>query len=62
MLEKLNFEWELDQEEVVLTVRVRMPVTSFLAKAQIIAGLHQPVRRVKPDLRAINTTNEEDTP
>ena len=60
MREKINFEWELDQDEIVLTVKVRMPVTSFLAKAQIIAGLHQPVRRVNPDLQVIETTTKED--
>ena len=60
MLEKINFEWELDQEEVVLTVKVRMPITSFLAKAQIIAGLHQPVHRINPARPAIETTTEEE--
>ncbi|MYH70809.1 MAG: hypothetical protein F4147_12315 [Gammaproteobacteria bacterium] len=60
MIKHVNVECSTDQDDVLLTLTLRWPATSFLALARQVQDVLHPVRTVNPSRPPIEHQDQPD--
>ena len=60
MVERIQLDWEVDGEDLIMKQSIRIPIPEFLRLAEKVAAVYRPVRTINPDPAAIEILNDND--